>query len=181
MESSFALKQEARRKNIERLFKVLQARFGILREDIKLCFIDDMVRILKACVFLHNMTALIKQDGLFSEDIEKERRSLDILSEIHDNDKLNAVHSKAENASHKSDANMSHKERCESFIVRHVFVTSAIIHKILKLYLIQYIGNEWVFNFTNVKDTSHGGFSFRIFSITFPCHQRGRPRRISSE
>lgn len=177
----FTQKQEAIRKNIERLFEVLQARFSFLREDINSCFIDDIVRILQACVFLNNVIVLINQDGLFSEDNEKERKSLDVLNEIHDIDKVNAVHSEAKKASHKSNANTSHNERCESFIVRYVSVTSAIIHKSSKVYLIQHIGHEWFFNFTNVKETSHRGFCFRIFPITFTFHQRGRPRRMSSE
>ncbi|XP_057418755.1 uncharacterized protein LOC130712961 [Lotus japonicus] len=51
----FAKVQEGCRKDIERAFGVLQARFKIIREPARLWDIDDLSIIMRSCIILHNM------------------------------------------------------------------------------------------------------------------------------
>ena len=51
----FAQRQEACRKDIERAFGVLQARFKIIREPARLWDIADLAIIMRSCIILHNM------------------------------------------------------------------------------------------------------------------------------
>ena len=51
----YALKQEGRRKDIERAFGVLQSRFNIVHRPSRLWKRKSIGRIMKACVILHNM------------------------------------------------------------------------------------------------------------------------------
>ncbi|ETV69632.1 hypothetical protein H257_14654 [Aphanomyces astaci] len=55
MQKLFASKQEAKRKDIERAFGVLQARFHVLTSGCRLWDRDAMRTVIKACVILHNM------------------------------------------------------------------------------------------------------------------------------
>lgn len=52
---TFASMQEAARKDIERAFRVLQALWHIIREPARFTSLNDMKRILKTVVILHNM------------------------------------------------------------------------------------------------------------------------------
>lgn len=47
--------QEAARKDIERAFGVLQARFAILVKPARLWNYNDLEMIMKACIIIHNM------------------------------------------------------------------------------------------------------------------------------
>ena len=51
----FAKQQESARKDVERAFGVLQARWHILTAPCRLWFQEDMALFVKACVILHNM------------------------------------------------------------------------------------------------------------------------------
>lgn len=61
-EAFFSTIQEAKRKDVERLFGVLQARFGILRRELKQWDIIDILNISNACIILHNMIVRMQQD-----------------------------------------------------------------------------------------------------------------------
>lgn len=54
-EETYTKRQEGRRKDIERAFGVLQARFGILRQDDHRWYKGDIVDSSKACVIIHNL------------------------------------------------------------------------------------------------------------------------------
>ena len=54
-ESLFATSQEAIRKDVERCFGVLQARFEIIRKPSKLWHKESLELIIKTCVILHNL------------------------------------------------------------------------------------------------------------------------------
>ncbi|KAK2458580.1 hypothetical protein QL285_005718 [Trifolium repens] len=59
----FAQYQEAYRKDIERAFGVLQARFKIIREPARLWDIDDLSIIMRSCIILHNMIVEDERDS----------------------------------------------------------------------------------------------------------------------
>ena len=51
----FAKHQEGARKDVERAFGVLQARWSVLRRPTRLYDRDDLHHIMLACIILHNM------------------------------------------------------------------------------------------------------------------------------
>jgi hypothetical protein len=60
--------QEARRKDVERCFRVLQAKWAILHKPCRLWHQDDIeLIIIKGCVILHNMV-IEDEKGLMLED-----------------------------------------------------------------------------------------------------------------
>ncbi|XP_047961995.1 uncharacterized protein LOC125206816 [Salvia hispanica] len=61
----FARKQEAARKDVERAFGVLQARWAILRCPARVWHGDDVANIMVACIILHNM--IIEDEGFATE------------------------------------------------------------------------------------------------------------------
>ncbi|XP_047942806.1 uncharacterized protein LOC125189586 [Salvia hispanica] len=61
----FARKLEAARKDVERAFGVLQARWAIIRCPARVWHEDDVVNIMLACIILHNM--IIEDEGFAAE------------------------------------------------------------------------------------------------------------------
>ncbi|XP_047942887.1 uncharacterized protein LOC125189678 [Salvia hispanica] len=61
----FARKQEAARKDVERAFGVLQARWAIIRCPTRVWHGDDVANIMLACIILHNM--IIEDEGFVAE------------------------------------------------------------------------------------------------------------------
>ncbi|XP_028055729.1 uncharacterized protein LOC114259900 [Camellia sinensis] len=55
MRQLFAMMQEACRKDVERAFGVLQARFNIVRVPTRGWSDEDLYYIMKTCIILHNM------------------------------------------------------------------------------------------------------------------------------
>lgn len=51
----YAKLQEAIRKDVERAFGILQARFSIVANPSRLMDLKDMAKILRCCIILHNM------------------------------------------------------------------------------------------------------------------------------
>jgi len=68
----FSSKQEGKRKDIERAFGMLQARFHILTRPCKLWSRDAMYSVMKTCVILHNIILDYEkensQDSKYIED-----------------------------------------------------------------------------------------------------------------
>ncbi|KAK9225948.1 hypothetical protein WN943_010993 [Citrus x changshan-huyou] len=64
---NFAKAQESARKDVERAFRVLQARFAIVRGPARFWDRDTLHDIMKACVIMHNM---IVEDEHITKDIE---------------------------------------------------------------------------------------------------------------
>jgi hypothetical protein len=64
----FARAQEAVRKDVERAFGVLQARFAIVRGPARLWDMEALAYIMKSCVIMHNM--IIEDEG----DVDPEER-----------------------------------------------------------------------------------------------------------
>ncbi|KAL0006319.1 hypothetical protein SO802_013880 [Lithocarpus litseifolius] len=71
----FAKAQEANRKDVERAFGVLQARFAIVRGPARFFYSETLQDIMKACVILHNMIIEDKRD--VNEAVELDYEQID--------------------------------------------------------------------------------------------------------
>lgn len=68
----FSQRQEAVRKDVERCFGVLQARFAIIRNPCRQWSMDVICDIMFTCCMLHNMIVEDEQDETGLEDIVSE-------------------------------------------------------------------------------------------------------------
>ena len=59
----FAQRQEAVQKDVERAFRVLQARFAIVKNPVLFWDKVKIGKIMKACIILHNMIVEDERDG----------------------------------------------------------------------------------------------------------------------
>ncbi|XP_033134441.1 uncharacterized protein LOC103843165 [Brassica rapa] len=67
----FAKHQEATRKDVERVFGVLQARFAIVRNPALTLDKAKIGKIMRACIILHNMIVEDERDGYIHYDISE--------------------------------------------------------------------------------------------------------------
>ncbi|XP_024016848.1 uncharacterized protein LOC112090241 [Eutrema salsugineum] len=65
----FAQKQESVRKDVERAFGVLQARFAIVKNPALIWDKEKIGRIMRACIILHNMIVEDERNGYTLENI----------------------------------------------------------------------------------------------------------------
>ena len=72
MQTKFATTQEAVRKDVERAFGVLQARFAVVKNPSKLWDKEKIGNIMKACTILHNMILEDEKDANTLEEFEDE-------------------------------------------------------------------------------------------------------------
>ncbi|XP_050275352.1 uncharacterized protein LOC126717583 [Quercus robur] len=71
----FAQAQEANRKDVERAFGVLQARFAIVRGPARFFHAETLQDIMKACVILHNM--IVEDERDVNEAVELDYEQID--------------------------------------------------------------------------------------------------------
>ena len=71
--SLFATTQESTRKDVERAFGVLQARFAIVCGPARLWRTEALDYIMKACIILHNMIIEDEHDANGAEDFDYEQ------------------------------------------------------------------------------------------------------------
>ena len=71
----FAKAQEANRKDVERAFGVLQARFAIVRGPARFFYSETLQDIMKACVILHNM--IVEDERDVNEVVEVDYEQID--------------------------------------------------------------------------------------------------------
>ena len=100
-ESKYTKLQEGVRKDIERCFGVLQARFFILRRESYQWYKDDIINISYSCVILHNMLVRMNQSGAFTEDEAEEGQLIDVICEMYDHEEYNANISSMQTESHQ--------------------------------------------------------------------------------
>lgn len=62
----YAMQQEAKRKDVERAFGVLQSRFNIVRRPARSWSMKILRKIMEACVILHNM--IVEDEGEMAEE-----------------------------------------------------------------------------------------------------------------
>ncbi|XP_010474396.1 PREDICTED: uncharacterized protein LOC104753911 [Camelina sativa] len=67
--SLFAERQESARKDVERAFGVLQARFAVIKNPCLLWDKDKVGLIMRACIILHNMIVENERDGYTQADV----------------------------------------------------------------------------------------------------------------
>ncbi len=83
----FSGRQEATRKDVERLFAVLQSRFGILRLETEAWTLDYIIDFSNTCVILHNIIVRMQQNGEFYEEVG----DLDVITKLLDEEHSNVV------------------------------------------------------------------------------------------
>ena len=76
--------QEATRKDIERCFGVLQARFNVLRQENKMWYLDQIVTQSQACVIIHNLIVTMQKNGDFTDEKEADGSAVNVLTEFLD-------------------------------------------------------------------------------------------------
>ncbi|KAK1684571.1 hypothetical protein QYE76_045419 [Lolium multiflorum] len=70
-EARFAKEQEAARKDVERAFGILQARWAIVRHPARAWDVQTLWEVMTACVIMHNMIVEVERDdSLFDNDWE---------------------------------------------------------------------------------------------------------------
>ncbi len=88
----FSARQEATRKDVERLFGVLQSRFGVLRLEFETWDLTTIIAISNTCVILHNMIIRMQQDGEFYEEVG----DINVVTELLEKENYNVVLSREE-------------------------------------------------------------------------------------
>lgn len=64
-EKKFSRRQESARKDVERLFGVLKTTFQILRRELMMWELDDVISVAQTCIILHNLLVRMQRNGDF--------------------------------------------------------------------------------------------------------------------
>ena len=76
--SLFAKTQEDVRKNVERAFRVLQARFAVVKNPSNLWDKEKIANIMRACIILHNMIVEDERDSFTQYDVFEFQQGEDV-------------------------------------------------------------------------------------------------------
>ena len=76
--SLFAKTQEAVRKDVERAFGVLRARFAVVKNPSKLWDKDKIANIMRACIILHNMIVEDERSSFTQYDVFEFQQGEDV-------------------------------------------------------------------------------------------------------
>ncbi|XP_058772329.1 uncharacterized protein LOC131646246 [Vicia villosa] len=117
----FAKFQEGYRKDIERAFGVLQARFKIIREPARLWDIADLGIIMRSCIILHNMIVEDERDSYSQRwtDFEQSGESGSSAPQPYSNEVLPAFANHVRARSEFRDPNV-HQE-LQADLVKHIW------------------------------------------------------------
>lgn len=74
--------QESLHKDIERDFRLLQARVQILRRESFLGYNKIFVNLSEVCLILHNMLVPMNQEDRFIEDSHAEGQGINLITEM---------------------------------------------------------------------------------------------------
>lgn len=87
-EQCYSKAQEAIRKDIERFFGVIQARFHVLRKDNESWDVEKVVLTTNVCCILHNLLIRMMQSGAFDEEIACENTQFNLISQFLDEETI---------------------------------------------------------------------------------------------
>lgn len=90
-ETTYAAAQEAMHKDIERAFGVLTARFHILKRPSRLWYQEDIARVMKACIIIHNMIVEYRRDT-YESSLGSLQFFKEALSLFNNGAQLNGIH-----------------------------------------------------------------------------------------
>ncbi|XP_050255208.1 uncharacterized protein LOC126701116 [Quercus robur] len=113
----FAKAQEVNRKDVERAFGVLQARFAIVCGTARFFYSETLQDIMKACVILHNM--IVEDERDVNEAVEVDYEQIDDNSTIQ--------------------LSREHTNEFTEFIKTHQCIQDHEIHDQLQLDLIEHL------------------------------------------
>ncbi|XP_058835800.1 putative nuclease HARBI1 [Topomyia yanbarensis] len=111
----FAKMQEAARKDVERAFGVLMARFAILKNPARLWRKEDLATIMRACIILHNMIIEDQRNDASETDVPFNCRNSDVT------------------------VNMGSADGFQAFLERYDQVHNATLHYQLQADLIEHL------------------------------------------
>ena len=76
--------QKSRRKDVERLFRVLQGRFKIPRHEFHQRSDERIILIVETCVNVHNIIVRFHQEGLLNEEFNETGKNIDSEDVVQD-------------------------------------------------------------------------------------------------
>ncbi|XP_057427453.1 uncharacterized protein LOC130720774 [Lotus japonicus] len=117
----FAKHQEGCRKDIERAFGVLQARFKIIREPARFWDITDLGIIMRSCIILHNMIVEDERDSYAQRwtDFEQAEGSRSSTPQPYSTEVLPAFADHVRARSEFHDPNVHHQLQAD--LVKHIW------------------------------------------------------------
>ncbi|XP_057432526.1 uncharacterized protein LOC130725300 [Lotus japonicus] len=121
----FAQVQEGCRKDIERAFGVLQARFKIIREPARLWDIADLGIIMRSCIILHNMIVEDERDSYAQHwtDFEQSEEGGSSTPQPYSTEVLPAFANHVRARSELRDSNVHHELQAD--LVKHIWTKFA--------------------------------------------------------
>lgn len=126
----FAKCQEGYRKDVERCFGILQARWGIIRGAARGWDRSDLRSIMMACIILHNM---IVEDERIDEDEDLE----DEAEDDHFNENVDVVYEQPPNWQFEPVGRDGHN--LEGFMDRYNHIHSTYLHTLLQQELVEHL------------------------------------------
>lgn len=145
-DSFFSKAQEGRRKDVERLFGVLQSRFEILRREIRKWDLIDIIDISNTCVILHNLIVRMQQEGLFDAELEWGENVVIELIQMVDNERNQSKLSQQEYQQNivLADARMSTnpEQQIDELLLRELQMTDTDAHHQLMAELITHVNRH---------------------------------------
>ncbi|XP_058748763.1 uncharacterized protein LOC131621735 [Vicia villosa] len=124
----FAKYHEGCRKDIERAFGVLQARFKIIREPARLWDINDLALIMRSCIILNNMIVEDERD-IYAQnwtDYDQSEASKSSTPESFSTEVLPAFANHVRARSVMRDSNVHHELQAD--LVKHIWEKFGIFH-----------------------------------------------------
>ena len=116
----FAQHQERCRKDIERAFGVLQARFKIIREPARMWDVGDLAIIMRSCIILHNMIVEDERDSYLQHwtDYDQSEASESSTQQSFSTEVLPAFANHVRARSELRDSNVHHELQAD--LVKHI-------------------------------------------------------------
>ncbi|CAA7027587.1 unnamed protein product [Microthlaspi erraticum] len=126
----FAKYHEGYRKDIERVFGVLQARFQIIREPARMWDIADLQIIMRTCIILHNMIVEDERDSYAQNwtviDYDQSEASGSNTTQQFSTEVLHAFENHVRTRSELRDSSIHHELQAD--LVEHIWAKFGMFH-----------------------------------------------------